>query len=288
MKNQAHQKIPFKSGITILLSCVYFFIFTGILCAGPLEDCDEYTKMGIPGHDGDLLCRTGFLLSHSQENKTPFWVIEHLTAEKAKSNEVQRYNNFKADPYLKKGTRAELSDYKNSDYDRGHMAPSANMKWNSDAMIQCFYLSNMVPQVGKGMNQGIWAQLEGKVRNWAIRRGDLFIFTGPIYLGKEKKTIGSNQVAVPTHLYKIVFDPNADEAIAFIMPNISLDIKDMPNFIVTIRDVEAMTSLDFLSSLDKQRQDGSSSRYVLNPSKFEVPTTTFRKLFGAVVSGYAI
>ncbi len=255
MKVRAHQRVPFKNGITILFSCVCIITLAGILCAGPLEDCTEYTKMGVPGHDGYFLCRTGFLLSHSQENKTPFWVIEHLTAEKAKSNEVQRDNNFKADPDLKKGTRAELSDYKNSGYDRGHMAPSADMKWNRDAMIQCFYLSNMVPQVGKGMNQGIWAQLEDNVRNWAISRGDLYVFTGPIYSGENKITVGLNKVAVPTHLYKIVFDPNTEESIAFMMPNIPLNIKDMPNYIVTIRDIENLTGLDFLSVLDKQRQD---------------------------------
>lgn len=62
-------------------------------------------------------------------------------------------------------------------------------------------------------------------------------------------------MAVPTHLYKIVFDPNTDESIAFIMPNIPLNIKDMPNYIVTIRDIENLTDLDFLSVFDKQRQD---------------------------------
>ena len=62
-------------------------------------------------------------------------------------------------------------------------------------------------------------------------------------------------MAVPTHLYKIVYDPNKAEAIAFIMPNEKLDSKDMPKYIVTIRDVENKTGLDFLSNLDKQAQD---------------------------------
>ncbi|MBV5328863.1 MAG: DNA/RNA non-specific endonuclease, partial [Chlorobium sp.] len=82
--------------------------------------------------------------------------------------------------------------------------PTADMKWDKDAMLECFYLSNMVPQVGKGMNQGIWARLENNVRDWATSKKDIFIFTGPIYLGSNKITVGSNKVAVPTHLYKIV------------------------------------------------------------------------------------
>jgi endonuclease G len=135
------------------------------------------------------------------------------------------------------------------------MAPAADMRWDQQAMDECFYLSNMVPQVGKGMNQGIWKILEENVRTWAIARGELYIFTGPIYDDGVKKTIGENKVAVPTHLYKIIYDPNKREAIAFIMPNKKLNTKDMPKYIVTIRDVEGKTGLNFLSSLDKEQQD---------------------------------
>lgn len=245
----------FKKSLLAFLSIICLFTNAEVILAGPLEDCSEYTQIGVPGHAGDLLCRKGYLLAHSQDNKTPFWVIEHLTTDRAKANVVQRYNKFQADPDLEKDTRATLSDYKNSGYDRGHMAPAADMKWDKDAMIQCFYLSNMVPQVGKGMNQGIWAQLEDDVRNWARSRGDLFVITGPVYVNKEKLTVGKNQVAVPTHLYKIIFDPNTDEVIAFIMPNMSFNTNDLPNYIVRIRDIEDLTGLDFLSALDKQKQD---------------------------------
>ena len=83
-------------------------------------------------------------------------------------------------------------------------------------MIECFYLSNMVPQVGKGMNQGIWKDLEEKVRKWAIARGELFIFTGPVYEGGAKETIGKNRVAVPSALYKIIYDPNKERGYSFL------------------------------------------------------------------------
>jgi endonuclease G, mitochondrial len=242
-----------KAKIT-LFSIIALVFSVSFVCAGPIEDCAEYSKLGVPGQQGEILCRKGYLLAHSPENKTPFWVIEHLTTEKANANDVQRYNKFQPDPDLAKGERAELKDYQGSGYDRGHMAPSADMKWDQQAMIECFYLSNMVPQVGTGMNQGIWKNLEENVRNWAIDRGELYIFTGPIYEGAAK-TIGKNKVVVPTHLYKIVYDPNKNEAIAFIMPNKELKSSDMPKYIVTIRDVEAKTGLDFLSSLEKSVQD---------------------------------
>lgn len=239
---------------TILFAVIAFIFSFNIAFADPITDCQEYSKLGIPGNQGELLCRKGYLLAHSPEHKTPIWVIEHLTAEKAQGS-IPRYNKFRPDPDLKEGERAELSDYKKSGYDRGHMAPAANMRWDQQAMIECFFLSNMVPQTGRGMNQGIWKNLEEHIRDWALDRAELYIFTGPIYEGGIRETIGKNRVAVPTHLYKIVYDPNKAEAIAFIMPNEKLDSKDMPKYIVTIRDVENKTSLDFLSNLDKQAQD---------------------------------
>lgn len=229
------------------------FLISSIAVARPIDDCSEYLKLGIPGQQGDLVCRKGHLLAHSPQSKTPIWVIEHLTAEKAASDLVPRYNRFSPDPDLKKGERAELADYKGSGYDRGHMAPAADMRWDRQAMKECFYLSNIVPQVGKGMNQGIWKDLEEYVRKWAIERGEVYVFTGPIYDVVFKK-IGKNRVAVPSQLYKIIYDPYKAEAIAFIMPNEKLASKDMPNYIVTIRDIESKTGLDFLSNLDSQVQ----------------------------------
>ena len=244
--------------VFLVLSIMLLFLSAAF--AGPLEDCAEYARLGVPGQDGEILCRTGQLLAHHPDYKTPIWVIERLTKEKASCKVVPRYNKFQADPELEKGKRAELSDYKGSGYDRGHMAPSADMRWDKQAMIECFYLSNMVPQVGKGMNQGIWKDLEELVRVWAIDKEELFIFTGPIYEGGVSKTIGKNKVAVPSHLYKIVYDPNRQEAIAFIMPNESLKTEDMPLYIVTIRDIEDKTGLDFFSSFEKELQDNIETK----------------------------
>jgi len=243
---------------TLLISIVLIFnISTSI--AGPIDECKEYTTMGIPGQSGELLCRKGFLLSHSQEHKTPLWVIEHLTAEKV-VGVISRYNKFKADPDLKAGNRAELSDYSNSGYDRGHMAPAADMKWDRTAMIECFYLSNMVPQVGKNMNRGIWKHLEERVRVWAVDRSSVYIFTGPIFDKTATKSIGENKVSVPTHLYKIIYDSEKNESVSFVMPNEEIKDNDILKYAVTIREIEEKTGLDFLSTVEKTLQDNIETK----------------------------
>lgn len=234
-----------------LLVILSFFLSATFVFADPISECAEYAQLGVPAHQGqEVLCKKGHLLAHDPEKKTPVWVIEHLTKEKAEGL-VLRSNNFKPDPALEKGKRAELSDYSGSEYDRGHMAPAADMRWHRQAMAECFFLSNMVPQ-DKGMNRGIWKSLEENIRDWAIDRNEVYILTGPIGV---KGKIGKNKVAVPTHLYKIVYDPHKTQAIAFIMANEKLNIWDMRKYIVTIREIEKKTGLDFLSSLDRDEQE---------------------------------
>jgi len=231
-----------------------FFTLTASLQAGPLEDCAEFAKYGIPSNDGTLLCRTGYLTAHDSEFKTPIWVIEHLTREKAQEK-LKRKDNFRPDPELTPGNRAELSDYKGSGYDRGHMAPSADFGWSPEAMDQSFLLSNMVPQDGDN-NRRIWAALEALVRDWAIARGEVYIYTGPVYMDdKAEKTVGKNEVGVPDLLFKVVFDPRKKEAIAFLLPNRGVDTNDLTPYIIPVRDIEYTTGLNFFSSLPRKEQN---------------------------------
>lgn len=238
-----------------LLTC---FIPPPEAAASSLADCVDYIRFGLPSDKGVLLCRLGYALAHNPERKTPDWVAERLTREKAERS-LPRTDDFRPDPDLEPGQRAELVDYKNAGLDRGHMAPAADMRWDKEAMSQSFFLSNMVPQVGVGMNRGIWKDLEEGARNWAISRGEVHIFTGPIYQGTTK-TIGSNKVGVPSHVYKIVFDPVRIEAIAFLMPNKALQARDMPTYIVTIDEIEAKTGLDFLSEMQEEVEQLIESR----------------------------
>ena len=74
------------------------------------------------------------------------------------------------------------------------------------------------------------------------------------------KTIGKNRVAVPAYFYKIVFDPDANDAIAFIMPNKKLKSFDMPNYIVAISDVEQKTGLTFLTEPAPSKKKAGQSK----------------------------
>ena len=67
--------------------------------------------------------------------------------------------------------------------------------------------------------------------------------------------IGPNNVSVPTHFYKVIFDPIQVEAIAFILPNKKLRTQDLPTFITSVDQVETETGLDFLSEIENKVED---------------------------------
>ncbi len=44
-------------------------------------------------------------------------------------------------------------DYAISKFDRGHQAPSDDFKADKEWMVESFFLSNIVPQIGAGFNR---------------------------------------------------------------------------------------------------------------------------------------
>jgi len=60
---------------------------------------------------------------------------------------------------------------------------------------------------------------------------------------------------VPTHYYKVVFDPAGMDAIAFSVPHRAISKGDLPGFIVSVDEVERVTGLDFNSMLDDGVED---------------------------------
>ena len=210
--------------------------------------------------------REAYVTAVDARLKIPVWVQYELRKEDL-TDEVKRGDrDFRIDSPLPLQARPQASDYTNSGYVRGHMAPAEDMRRSENVMADSFYFSNCAPQIGPTFNGAVWKQLEGAVRVWVERRGALTIITGPIFLpepldrpdGKGPSgnvcylVIGENHVAVPTHFYKIVVDatlPDDLQALAFVMPNTDLKGHKFDEYLCTIRDVECMTGLDFLAAL---------------------------------------
>ena len=87
-------------------------------------------------------------------------------------------------------------------YQRGHQLPSAD-RLNYADNVQTFYGTNMTPQKGE-LNEGIWAELEGRVRDWARQFDTLYVVTGCVIKGSTEFAYDNEgkKVTVPTGYYK--------------------------------------------------------------------------------------
>jgi len=195
---------------------------------------------------GEIITHTNYTLSYSERHEQAEWVAYELTKEEV-TGSVSRTDNFRSDPLCKDGS-AMLIDYKGSGYDRGHLAPAADMKMNYISMSESFYLSNMSPQ-SPSFNRGAWKSLESAFRNWAVSKGQIYIITGGVLVGG-LPFIGTNEVSIPNYYYKIAlyFDGENTETIAFLMPNIKCG--ELSQYIVSIDEIEEQTGIDFFPSLE--------------------------------------
>jgi endonuclease G len=194
------------------------------------------------------LCYMGFAVLNSGVTRTPLWSAEHLTAARvAAAQGLPRKNTFHADPNLSADERAELKDYKGYPYDRGHMAPNADMP-DVVSQNECFTLANMVPQ-DKDNNEHLWAHIEETVRNLATQDGDLYVVTGPIFDGDTVKQL-NDRVMVPTKIFKAVYDVKTQHASVYLVDNAPGDKYS----VITLAQLEQLAGVDVFPGLsDKVR-----------------------------------
>lgn len=200
-----------------------------------------------------ILERTGYTVSYNNFYKTPSWVAWELTRSETTGMQ-KRKNKFVPDPDLPE-PRAEHSDYSNSGYDRGHMAPAADMKWSKRAMEESFYMSNICPQNRK-LNRDDWGTLEEACRQWAKKYGRVYIACGPIYDRPHPLRIGRHQIAVPDRFFKVVLIPAADTylALGFLFEN-KANHRPLQNYMVSVDSIENITGMDFFAKLPDETEN---------------------------------
>ena len=247
-----------------------FLIFSWTANACPVTD-----KMGEPISNSNQnlysLCRIDYHNMYNGITKTPLWVAEDLIPENVAGSKEpgitgsdnKRVNPFKEDEELPENVRSTLDDYENNDasrkpfrndgikLDRGHMSAAENHH-KLAAYIQSFLLSQMVPQY-HGNNAGIWSVLERMTREWTVHYGEIYVVSGPIYDEGYGDNIG-NGVMVPSHIFKVVFNPTLNISVGFITENSNAK-KIKPKDVVTSQaNIEQLTGLQFfpkMSGYDK-------------------------------------
>ena len=216
-----------------------------------------------------LLPEREYILCYDPVARIGLWAGYRLRA--ADVIPAQRRNAFRTDPRLTDQETAHCSDYpgQGSGYDRGHIVPRDDMNRTSAVQTNTYLLSNMTPQSSL-LNEGIWAWLEGLVRDYAKTYGEVVVLTGSI-VQPPIRTVPSGNVAIPTRYYKMLLRTKSDgtlETLTIVLPNLQRGLPLPPGSFLSgpklspaeadtflaahtasIREVETLTGVDLLPNL---------------------------------------
>lgn len=179
------------------------------------------------------------------------------------------------DPNLPVADRWEQDDFVQSGFDHGHICPSADRQYSTEANKQTFYMTNMQPQYGK-FNQKIWAEMEGMVRSWTPKGAadTLFVCKGGT-VDKESQIIKrlNNRMIVPKYFYMALLLKSKTSsgfsyrAMAFWIENENKDLTAtdeykqqgksafLKQYVITIDDLEQRTGIDFFCNLADEKEN---------------------------------
>ncbi|MCF6280246.1 MAG: DNA/RNA non-specific endonuclease [Flavobacteriaceae bacterium] len=212
------------------------------------------TRYGLPAADQTLYNRH-YVLGYSYYFRQAKWALEIVNP---KAKDVQRADNFRPDYRVPERFRADLADYENSGFDRGHLVASANQIGTEIQNSETFLLSNMSPQHPK-FNRQIWKELEGAVRKLDAKEKVLetYVISGPLFFFDQEVvmmgTLDDNGVTLPIpHAYfKSVLTENNRGKIemwSFIIPNEDTDLP-LEDFQVETTKIEKISGLYLWESL---------------------------------------
>ncbi len=251
-RKKKEKKAPNRILALVAVLLVGIFLSRYIAPAGPEISTAQYDEeltiaQTDNGIKSQIVRHTGYTLSYNNDTRNANWVGYELTDEEV-AGVVERGENFTPDP-LVMGVQAVDDDYKKSGWDRGHLAPAADMKWSRRAMDESFYLSNVSPQ-NKQLNRGTWKKLEELCRDKAELYGKVTIVTGPVFYGKKKRSIGKNKVLIPDAFFKVLLSDyrGTCRTIGFLCEN-TAGKKGLKECARSVDEIEKIARIDFFAAL---------------------------------------
>lgn len=189
-------------------------------------------------------------------------------------------SNYPNDPNLTTGTYWEEDLFRNSEFDHGHICPSADRTFSYEANYQTFYMTNMQPQyhkfngystTGNDIGEGLWVRLENLVRGWSPRSktDTLYVCKGGT-IDNEENIISRIQgkLIVPKYFFMACLLKNSQgyRAIGFWMEqkNEWATNDDLTDYVVTIDRLEELTGIDFFCNLPDETENKVEKSVALN------------------------
>lgn len=223
-------------------------------------------------HKTDDAYGVNYSLEWDYEKKSQRWSCYEMY--NGYKGSAGRYGTFEEDPDLPTAMRFSDTNsmYKNSGFTRGHICPSADRQYSTEANHQTFYYTNVQPQYynfNAGDNYGgIWVQMENRVRRWADSMGTtdtMYVCKGGT-IDKEDQILTrvKGSLIVPKYFFMALLIKNAGgyKALAFWAEHTDTTVPNanLANYAISIDQLEELTGIDFFCNLpDQTEQEVESS-----------------------------
>jgi endonuclease G len=212
-----------------------------------------------------VLCKNDFAIGYDYSRKSPSWAVYRVSIRDEVNEGVTRSEYRFVDEAVPELHQATLADYQDSGYIKGKLVPESVLRKTDKGMHQGDLLSNSTPQLQafstyRYDHHGIWGGVSTLELSWAAIKGDLLVFTGPIYK-KNPEVIGEG-IPVPSAFYKIYYDEKLKSALSFVFPHKQNTARQLESYKTTIDCIESLTKIDFMNFLnekDSMDLEGSKS-----------------------------
>lgn len=221
--------------------------------AGTQTPCAQLAVDGLElpayGEDEDVIVHLGYTASYNHQTLVSDWVAWELTTEEVDGTNEGQYS-FSRDPDVR-FPKASREDYSHSGWDKGHMAPRADMKWSCQALEESYYFTNVCPQDHE-MNSQAWRKIEELTRRLAKRYGRVYVVCGPLFDEHRFGTIGEGGVQVPDRFFKAlaVVTEKGYQTVGFIVDNTPQSFSPK-HYAVCVDSVETLAGRNLFPKVDE-------------------------------------
>ena len=268
--NERAKKIVFIFLFVLFVVCIFLFIREGSRFIGKWSLFSIETEFELPDNlpsgdsaflptsvKGKQYRQSHYIFSYAESDRLSEWVAYELTDSELVKAVTRDNKKFAQDKKLPNGVRHY--EYRNSGYDRGHLAPAADMAFSEVAMTESFLMSNIAPQLPV-FNRGIWSELENKARHWVRNSGKLYVVTGCCW-DEASERMRETAIPIPDYYYKALFDTNKESRgmIVFLLPHGDIR-RTVFDYAITVDSLERLTAIDFFRQLPDSLEDELESQ----------------------------
>lgn len=197
-----------------------------------------------------------FSMLYDTTHKLAYWVAYPMHSTYLGS--LSRQDNYALDPNFPASQQVDVTDggwggRTGTGYDRGHQLPNADRTYSRAENLPVFYCTNITAQWAD-LNQGIWEQLESKIRNtWTVQCDTLYVVTGAMlpegniqYVGS-----GSRRAAIPEYYFKALAKRTGSSysTIAYKIDNEDPGSSSFDSYRLTVKELETATGFTFFPAV---------------------------------------